>query len=43
MFLIMKHKKLEIYADPGGRAVYGFGLLSLACWDGAFESLRRHG
>ena len=26
-------------ADPGGRAVYGFGLQPLACWECGFESL----
>ena len=30
-------------AYPGGRAVYGVGLLPFACWDCEFESSRVHG
>jgi len=32
-----------IPADPRTRAVYGVGLLSLACWNCGFESHRGHG
>ena len=32
-----------IVADPGGRAVQGFGLWPFACWDCGFESSREHG
>ena len=32
-----------MYADPGGRAVYGVGLQPQACWDCGFESHQGHG
>jgi hypothetical protein len=33
---------LNNYAGPSGRAVYGLGLLPLACWDCGFESCWGH-
>jgi hypothetical protein len=33
---------LSIHADPRGRAVYGVGLRTLACWDYGFESRWGH-
>jgi len=35
-------KKYSSLADPSCRAVWGVGLLPLACWDCGFESRRGH-
>jgi hypothetical protein len=37
------YRSIFTCTDSTGRAVYGVGLWSPACWDWCFESRRRHG